>query len=65
MTANGAVVETPRRRALTAENLVVEFPVGGGQKVHAVSGVSLELAAGRRSGSSASPAAANPPSAAP
>ncbi|WP_406385481.1 ABC transporter ATP-binding protein [Streptomyces sp. NBC_01618] len=50
MTANGAVAKTPRRRALTAENLVVEFPVGGGQKVHAVSGVSLELAAGETLG---------------
>ena len=32
--------------ALTAENLVVEFPIGRGQKVHAVSGVSFDVPAG-------------------
>lgn len=36
--------------ALTARDLVVEFPVGRGQKVHAVSGVDLDLPAGRTLG---------------
>ncbi|MDI3388482.1 ATP-binding cassette domain-containing protein [Streptomyces sp. B-S-A8] len=40
----------PARPALTARALVVEFPVGRGQKVHAVSGVDLDLPAGRTLG---------------
>ena len=41
---------------LRVEDLVVEFPAGGG-KVNAVSGISLDISRARRSGSSASPAA--------
>ncbi|MFD8566883.1 oligopeptide/dipeptide ABC transporter ATP-binding protein [Streptomyces sp. NPDC059639] len=36
----------PAGAALTARDLVVEFPVGRGRKVHAVSGVDLDLPAG-------------------
>lgn len=32
--------------AITAENLVRHFPIGGGRKVHALNGVSLEVRAG-------------------
>ncbi len=35
---------------LTVEDLVVEFPLGRGRKVHAVSGVSFDLAAGETLG---------------
>ncbi|GGZ14768.1 ABC transporter ATP-binding protein [Streptomyces nitrosporeus] len=40
----------PRPPALSAEDLVVEFPAGHGRKVHAVSGVSLDVAVGETLG---------------
>jgi ABC-type protease/lipase transport system fused ATPase/permease subunit len=35
---------------LTVEDLTVEFPVGGGRKVHAVSGISIDLMPGETLG---------------
>ncbi|MGW8885413.1 oligopeptide/dipeptide ABC transporter ATP-binding protein [Streptomyces sp. NPDC055749] len=40
-----ATEQGARPLALSAQNLVVEFPAGRGRKVHAVSGVGLEVAA--------------------
>ncbi|MFI0355342.1 ABC transporter ATP-binding protein [Actinomadura sp. 9N407] len=37
-------------RVLTVDDLVVEFPAGGGQKVHAVSGISFDLLDGETLG---------------
>lgn len=37
-------------RVLSVEDMVVEFPVGGGQKVHAVSGMNLDLVPGETLG---------------
>lgn len=37
-------------RVLTVNDLVVEFPAGGKQKVHAVSGLNFDLAAGETLG---------------
>ncbi|MGW5861198.1 oligopeptide/dipeptide ABC transporter ATP-binding protein [Streptomyces sp. NPDC055239] len=48
--APAPVVPESARPALSARGLVVEFPVGRGQKVHAVSGVDLDLPAGRTLG---------------
>ncbi|MFD8687551.1 oligopeptide/dipeptide ABC transporter ATP-binding protein [Streptomyces sp. NPDC059651] len=50
MTTTRTTPQDPPRPALSAENIVVEFPAGGGRTVHAVSGVGLEVAAGETLG---------------
>ena len=50
VTTDQPTTPTTVRPALEATDLVVEFPVGGGKKVHAVSGVSLHVAPGETLG---------------
>ncbi|WP_182525483.1 ABC transporter ATP-binding protein [Nocardioides dongkuii] len=50
MTADVLQVEEPAEAVLSVRDLVVEFPVGRGEKVHAVSGLDLELMPGETLG---------------
>ncbi|MGF7121559.1 MULTISPECIES: ABC transporter ATP-binding protein [unclassified Rhodococcus (in: high G+C Gram-positive bacteria)] len=51
MTASGvAQARTERKPVLAVEDLVVEFPAGRNQTVHAVSGISFDLVAGETLG---------------
>ncbi|MFJ8861396.1 ABC transporter ATP-binding protein [Streptomyces sp. NPDC102451] len=49
-TRTAVTAQGPEPAALTAEDLVVEFPAGRGRRVHAVSGVSLQVEAGETLG---------------